>query len=65
MLRFYVATTNSARSAIARLGADVAGVTAIEYALIASGISIVIAGAVAVLGGDVQGLFSSVSTALK
>jgi len=39
--------------------------TAIEYALIASGISIVIAGAVAVLGGDVQGLFSSVSTALK
>jgi len=39
--------------------------TAIEYALIASGISIVIAGAVAVLGGNVQGLFASVATALK
>jgi pilus assembly protein Flp/PilA len=39
--------------------------TAIEYALIASGISIVIAGTVAAIGGNVQGLFSSVATALK
>ena len=41
------------------------GATAIEYALIASGISIVIAAAVTALGGDVQGLFSSVATALR
>jgi pilus assembly protein Flp/PilA len=39
--------------------------TAIEYALIASGISIVMAGTVAAIGGNVQGLFSSVATALK
>jgi pilus assembly protein Flp/PilA len=38
---------------------------AIEYALIASGISIVIAATVATLGGNVQALFSSVATALK
>jgi pilus assembly protein Flp/PilA len=44
---------------------DERAATAIEYALIASGISIAIAATVATLGGNVQGLFSSVSTALK
>jgi len=39
--------------------------TAIEYALIAAGISIVIAGTVATIGGNVQNLFSSVATALE
>jgi pilus assembly protein Flp/PilA len=39
--------------------------TAIEYALIASGISIVIAATVVAIGGNVQGMFSSVATALK
>jgi pilus assembly protein Flp/PilA len=44
---------------------DERGATAIEYALIASGISIAIAGTVAVLGGNLQNLYSSVATALK
>jgi pilus assembly protein Flp/PilA len=44
---------------------DERGATAIEYALIASGISIAIAGAVAVLGGNVKNLFSSVAAALQ
>ncbi|HWZ10053.1 MAG TPA: Flp family type IVb pilin [Xanthobacteraceae bacterium] len=42
-----------------------AGATAIEYALIASGISIVIAGTVAALGTNVKGFYSDVATALK
>ena len=44
---------------------DESGATAIEYALIASGISIVIAATVVAIGGDVQGMFSNVATALK
>jgi len=44
---------------------DERAATAIEYALIASGVSIVIAGTVATLGANVKSLFSSVSTALK
>lgn len=40
------------------------GATAIEYALIASPISIVIVTAVALVGGAVQNLFNSVATAL-
>lgn len=37
------------------------GATAIEYALIAGGISIAIAGAASVLGTDVQSLYQSVA----
>jgi pilus assembly protein Flp/PilA len=44
---------------------DERGATAIEYALLVSGISILIAGAVATLGTTVKGLFTSVSSALK
>jgi len=44
---------------------DERAATAIEYALIAAGISIVIAGTVAAIGGNVQNLFSSVATALE
>jgi pilus assembly protein Flp/PilA len=44
---------------------DERAATAIEYALIAAGISIVIAGTVAAIGGNVQSLFSSVATALE
>jgi pilus assembly protein Flp/PilA len=40
------------------------GATAIEYALIAVGISIVIVGAVALLGDAVTNLFNSVVAAL-
>lgn len=45
--------------------ADKRGATAIEYAIIASGISIVILSTVATLGSEVRGMFTSVSAALK
>jgi pilus assembly protein Flp/PilA len=41
------------------------GATAIEYALIASGIAVAIAATVFSLGSNVQGLYSSVATAMK
>jgi pilus assembly protein Flp/PilA len=44
---------------------DERGATSIEYAIIASGVAIVIAGAIASLGSKVTGLYSSVNTALK
>ena len=44
---------------------DEQGATSIEYALIASGVSIVIVGTVATLGSKVTGMFTSVATALK
>jgi pilus assembly protein Flp/PilA len=48
-----------------RFVGDEAGATAIEYALIASGISIVIVGTIAVIGTEVKGFYTSVNTALK
>ena len=53
------------RQLVLRFIADQAGATAIEYALIASGISIAIAGTVAVLGGNVKSFYSSVAAALQ
>jgi pilus assembly protein Flp/PilA len=44
---------------------DDAGATAIEYALIASGIGVVIAATIVNLGSTVKGLYSSVYTAMK
>jgi pilus assembly protein Flp/PilA len=41
------------------------GATSVEYALIASGVSIVILGTVVTLGSNVKGFYQSVSTALK
>jgi pilus assembly protein Flp/PilA len=41
------------------------GATAIEYALIASGVGAAIAAAVVSLGSEVNTLFTNVSTALK
>jgi pilus assembly protein Flp/PilA len=52
-------------SAFRRYIYDERGATAIEYALIASGISIAIAATVFAAGSHVQGLYTSVSTALK
>ena len=46
------------------IGSD-RGATAIEYALIASGVSIVIVATVYGLGANVQGFYTSVATALK
>jgi pilus assembly protein Flp/PilA len=54
-----------ARRLIGRFLRDERGTTAIEYALIASGVSIVIVGTVATLGTAVKGFYSSVASALK
>jgi pilus assembly protein Flp/PilA len=52
-------------AAFRRFLSDASGATAIEYALIASGVSIVIMGAVVALGGTVTSMFTSVATALQ
>jgi pilus assembly protein Flp/PilA len=41
------------------------GATAIEYGLIAAGISVVIIGAVQAIGTSVQGAFQTIATALR
>jgi len=41
------------------------GATAIEYALIAAGIAVVILGAVQFLGGNLQGTFGDIACELK
>jgi pilus assembly protein Flp/PilA len=61
----FKSSTRATCTALQRLVRDEGGATAIEYALIASGISIVIAGTVATLGSNVQGFYTSVATALK
>jgi pilus assembly protein Flp/PilA len=44
---------------------DENGATAIEYAMIASGVAVAIAASVTSLGTTVKSLFTSVSTSLK
>jgi pilus assembly protein Flp/PilA len=44
---------------------DDSGATAIEYAIIASGIAVAIATTIVSLGSSVQGLYGSVATAMK
>jgi pilus assembly protein Flp/PilA len=53
------------RQMIGRFLGDETGATSIEYALIASGVSVVIVGTVATLGSNIKGFYQSVSTALK
>jgi pilus assembly protein Flp/PilA len=50
---------------LVRFVRDDSGATAIEYAMIASGIGVVIAASVVNLGSTVKGLYSSVATAMK
>jgi pilus assembly protein Flp/PilA len=50
---------------ILRFARDESGATAIEYAMIASGVGVAIAAAVVNLGSGVKGMFVSVSSALK
>jgi pilus assembly protein Flp/PilA len=59
------APTPATRRPFLRVLRDDSGATAIEYALIASGISIVILGTVATLGSNVKNMYTSVSSALK
>ena len=44
---------------------DERGATAIEYAMIASGVSIVIVATIVGLGANVKGLYTSVATAMN
>jgi pilus assembly protein Flp/PilA len=50
---------------ILRFMRDEDGATAIEYAMIASGIAVAIATTIVTLGSSVNGLYSSVATAMK
>jgi pilus assembly protein Flp/PilA len=44
---------------------DERGTTAIEYAILASGVAVAIAATIMNLGGSVKDLFTSVATAMK
>ena len=50
---------------VLRFMRDDGGATAIEYAMIASGIAVAIASTIVTLGSSVRGLFSNVATAMK
>ena len=49
---------------LCKLGADENGVTALEYALIAALIAVVIIGGVSLLGTDVSQVFSTVANTI-
>jgi pilus assembly protein Flp/PilA len=61
----FKSATTAICTSLRRFAGDTSGATAIEYALVASGISIAIVGAVAALGTNVTGFYSNVATALK
>ena len=50
---------------VLRFARDDGGATAIEYAMIASGIAVAIAATIVALGSSVNGMYSSVLTAMK
>jgi pilus assembly protein Flp/PilA len=52
------------KSVVLRFMRDTSGATAIEYGLIAAGISVVIIGVVNALGGQLSNTFTTVSTQL-
>lgn len=53
--------TLAASRQFARFCADESGATAIEYAMIASGVAAFIAGAVSIMGGGVKNFFTTVA----
>jgi pilus assembly protein Flp/PilA len=53
------------KTLLARFAKDESGSTAIEYALIASGIALAIIAAVNSLGGKLNTIFGNISTSLK
>lgn len=68
MLRIYLAGENfvaEAAGALRRWRGDRAGVTAIEYGLIAGAIAVAIIATVIALGGDIKNLFESTGSALN
>jgi pilus assembly protein Flp/PilA len=50
-------------AALRRFACDQSGATAIEYAMIASGIAVAIAATVTLLGSSVKGQYENISTA--
>ena len=61
----FKSSIRATRTALGRFLRDDRGATSIEYAIIASGVSIVIVGTVLTLGATVKGFYTSVATALK
>ena len=64
MLRYRATRSDHMLNVLALLK-DESGATAIEYGLIAAGISIVIVASVQSVGSTLNGIFSTVSTQLK
>lgn len=52
------------RKLLSKLGVDQKGVTALEYALIAAMVAVVIIGGVSLLGTNVSKVFSTVATTI-
>jgi pilus assembly protein Flp/PilA len=63
MTKFKMRWSATARQ-IARFRTDQSGATAVEYAMIAVGIAVVIVVAVTAIGSSVKGSFTSVSSGL-
>jgi pilus assembly protein Flp/PilA len=59
------ALTRAITGSLCRFLGDERGATSIEYAVIASGISILMVGAAATLSSSVKPMYNSVATALK
>lgn len=57
--------TEPAMNLMRRFMRDEGGATAIEYAMIASGIAVAIAATIVTLGSSVQGMYSSVAAVMK
>ena len=55
----------AAAETVLRFARDESGATAIEYAMIASGIGVAIAAAIVNLGSTVKGLYTNVYNVLK
>ncbi len=58
-------TTLAIVTPIRRFARDEGGATSIEYAVVASGIGVAVAGAIASLGTNVKVLYVTVLTAMK
>jgi pilus assembly protein Flp/PilA len=63
--RGFAAAADAARSALKRFAADRSGTTAIEYALIASLISIMIVAGATSVGTTLKGVFTAISESVK
>jgi pilus assembly protein Flp/PilA len=57
--------TKPALNLARRFMRDEGGATAIEYAMIASGVAVAIAATIGTLGSTVKGMYSNVASAMK